>query len=152
MKILLLPFAGTFYFLTLLLFFIPQIICLLICYIIAKKKGYPSWTLLLGLLGILGIIIMIILPNEVVYDEKKQQYNTFNKKDPFASDFDDRNYRNSNNNQFNSKQEEERTYYYNGNTYYQNGEKVEKEYKKCKHCGASLDKKASFCTYCGRDV
>ncbi len=152
MEILLLPFMGAFYFLPFILVFLPRIICLFICYRIAMNKGYPNWMALIGLIGIMGVILIIVVPAKDFFGNKTRNYSDFDKKDPFESDFNDRNYNYSNKNQFDSEHEDDRTYYYNGDNYYHNGEKVEKRYKKCKHCGVQLDKKASFCTFCGKDI
>ncbi len=144
-------FMGSFTIISLIFPLIYYGIVFFICYKIVVSTGLSKWMAFLGLFGVIGIFILLAianggtwknnktLNNTNLYDAPEQNYQKNYENNPLYS-----NNSYSNWNGFDRSKEQE-------DVYYHNGKRVERRYKKCRSCGASVDEKMSFCTFCGRE-
>ena len=115
---------------------IITVVMIVVCYNLAKKNNMSAAFALLGLFGIVGAVALILII--------KFSGNNSNLKDGnnTYSDYNGNNY-NANNS------------YNDGGYASQNGGNsapADDKFKKCPKCGAKIEKYASFCTYCGKEL
>lgn len=151
---------------------IITVVMIVVCYNLAKKNNMSAAFALLGLFGIVGAVALILII--------KFSGNNSNLKDGnnTYSDYNGNNYNNTNggyngnnynnvNNGYNNNNYNNTNSGYNGNNYNannsyndggyasQNGGNsapADDKFKKCPKCGAKIEKYASFCTYCGKEL
>lgn len=136
------------------------ILSFVLCYILAKKNHMSGWFTFLGFFGLIGIVAVVL-----VAKFGNTNYDDYNRMNNNQSSYNNSGYYNgqngNNTNNYDSQNGAGNSGYYgvqNGNTYgssdtfVQNGEVIIRKYKSCPKCGAKLDEKASFCTYCGKQL
>ena len=132
---------------------IITVVMIVVCYNLAKKNNMSSAFALLGLFGIVGAVALILII--------KFSGNNSNLKDGnnTYSDYNGNNYNNTNGgyngNNYNANNYNANNSYNDGGYASQNGGNSsydEDKFKKCPKCGAKIEKYASFCTYCGKEL
>jgi len=121
---------------------------IVVCYNLAKKNNMSAAFALLGLFGIVGAVALILII--------KFSGNNSNLKDGnnTYSDYNGNNYNNTNGG-YNGNNYNANNSYNDGGYASQNGGNsapADDKFKKCPKCGAKIEKYASFCTYCGKEL
>lgn len=139
---------------------IITVVMIVVCYNLAKKNNMSSAFALLGLFGVVGVIgLILIIKFSGNNSNLKDGNNTY-------SDYNGNNYNNPNggynNNNYNNMNSGYNANNYNANNSYNDGGYAsqnggystsdEDKFKKCPKCGAKIEKYASFCTYCGKEL
>ncbi|MDY6328943.1 MAG: zinc ribbon domain-containing protein [Lachnospiraceae bacterium] len=127
---------------------IITVVMIVVCYNLAKKNNMSAAFALLGLFGIVGAVALILII--------KFSGNNSNLKDGnnTYSDYNGNNYNNTNGG-YNGNNYNANNSYNDGGYASQNGGNsapADDKFKKCPKCGAKIEKYASFCTYCGKEL
>lgn len=158
---------------------IITVVMIVVCYNLAKKNNMSSAFALLGFFGIVGVLGLILIIKFSGSNSKLKDGNNYNNPN---NSYNGNNYNNTNggyngsnynnvnngyNNSYNNNSYNNMNSGYNGNNYNvnnsyndggyasQNGgysSSDEDKFKKCPKCGAKIEKYASFCTYCGKEL
>ena len=151
------------------------VVMIVVCYNLAKKNNMSAAFALLGFFGIVGAVALILIikfsgnnsnlkdgnnynnPNGGYngnnYNNVNNGYNNNNYNNPNGG-YNSNNYNNANNG-YNRNNYNANNSYNDGGYASQNGGYSSSDgdkFKKCPKCGAKIEKYASFCTYCGKEL
>ena len=127
---------------------IITVVMIVVCYNLAKKNNMSFAFALLGFFGIVGVLgLILIIKFSGNNSSLKDGNNTY-------SDYNGNNYNNTNGG-YNGNNYNANNSYNDGGYASQNGGYSTSDgdkFKKCPKCGAKIEKYASFCTYCGKEL
>ena len=145
------------------------VVMIVVCYNLAKKNNMSAAFALLGFFGIVGAVALILiikfsgnnsnLKDGNNYNNPNGGYNG-NNYNNVNNGYNNNNYNNTNggyngNNGYNRNNYNANNSYNDGGYASQNGGYSSSDgdkFKKCPKCGAKIEKYASFCTYCGKEL
>lgn len=127
------------------------VVMIVVCYNLAKKNNMSAAFAFLGLFGIVGAVALILIIKFSGNNSNLKDGNNYNNPN---GGYNGNNYNNVNNG-YNRNNYNANNSYNDGGYASQNGgysSSDEDKFKKCPKCGAKIEKYASFCTYCGKEL